>query len=162
MSETWSEDAESNLWWEFSQNWKGNRNSGYGLQVCSWNSPEDDGYGRPCHSHLLSASLFREKKGSETDISAIWYFPLKMKNIWDCGDLIPYMNCHLAFLFSFSLSTPLSCWKSLVILSEVNLWKNDRSAHICMQTRVVRISWSGNEQNISSGINTNIWLKCQH
>lgn len=72
MSETWTEDAESNLWWEFSQSWEG-RNSGYGLQV--WHSPEDDGYSRPCHSHLLSSSLFTGRKGSETDISDIWYFP---------------------------------------------------------------------------------------
>lgn len=107
-SETWTEDAESNLWWEYSQNWKG-RNSVYGLQVCFWHSPEDDGYGRPCHSHLLSASLFRgKKKGSETDISDSSYFLLKMKNICDYWDLISYMNYHFAFyIFLFSFFPPL-------------------------------------------------------
>lgn len=106
MRETWTEDAESNLWWEFSQSWKG-RNSGYGLQVCFCHSPEDDGYGRPCHSHLFSSSLFRGRKGSETDISDIWYFPLKRKSTWDFWDLVSYMNCDFAFcILHFSSPTP--------------------------------------------------------
>lgn len=65
------------------------------------------GIGQACHTDLWSARLFRGRKGSETNTSDTWYFPLEMKHSWAFWDLISYMNHHfVSYILLFSSPPP--------------------------------------------------------